>query len=235
MGIIDVEDLRKHFPVQKGTFSGKEWLKAVDGVSFSLEEGGVFALVGESGSGKSTVARLILRLLSPTSGRILFKGRNIPDLKGNSLQDFRKSVQIIFQDPFASLNPRMTVRDTVAEPLKIHKRQYLAERTFRNLRSDLAVNPVWLQLDERIAGLMLVYAIALTLLALMGVASRRAGLSTEYYRHMTPVAILRCFAHLRVACVTARGQPDQIIIELTDDQAEVIRELKLPYPDTLMT
>jgi peptide/nickel transport system ATP-binding protein/oligopeptide transport system ATP-binding protein len=121
VGIIDVEDLRKHFPVQKGAFSRKEWLKAVDGVSFSLQEGGVFALVGESGSGKSTVARLILRLLSPTSGRILFKGRNIPDLKGNSLQDFRKSVQIIFQDPFASLNPRMTVRDTVAEPLKIHK------------------------------------------------------------------------------------------------------------------
>ncbi len=121
VGIIDVENLKKHFPVKRGAFSGREWVKAVDGVSFSIQEGGVFALVGESGSGKSTVARLILRLLSPTSGRLLFKGRNIPDLGGNSLQEFRKSVQIIFQDPFASLNPRMTVHDTVAEPLKIHK------------------------------------------------------------------------------------------------------------------
>ena len=121
MGIIDVENLRKHFPVKKGAFSGNEWLKAVDGISFSIKEGGVSALVGESGSGKSTVARLILRLISPTSGRLLFKGKNIPDLRGHLLQEFRKSVQIIFQDPFASLNPRMTVRDTVSEPLKIHK------------------------------------------------------------------------------------------------------------------
>jgi len=121
MGIIEGLDLKKYFPVGKGPFARHGWLKAVDGVSFSLGKGTVFSLVGESGCGKSTVARLLLRLTPPTSGRILFKDRNVLDLKGDSLTAFRKSVQIIFQDPFASLNPRMTVFDTLAEPLKIHK------------------------------------------------------------------------------------------------------------------
>ena len=120
MGIIDVKELKKHFPLKKGLLARQAWLKAVDGVTFELQDGKVFALVGESGSGKSTVARLILRLISPTSGSILFQGQNIYDLQGDSLRAFRKSVQIIFQDPFASLNPRMTVFDTVSEPLKIH-------------------------------------------------------------------------------------------------------------------
>ncbi len=121
MGIIDVVELRKYFPVKREVFARQEWLKAVDGVDFSVEEGTVFSLVGESGSGKSTVARLILRLIPPTSGNIFFRGKDILELRGKSLLEFRKSVQIIFQDPFASLNPRMTVFDTVSEPLKIHK------------------------------------------------------------------------------------------------------------------
>jgi oligopeptide/dipeptide ABC transporter ATP-binding protein len=121
MGIIDVVELRKYFPVKRKTFAKLEWLKAVDGMDFSVKEGTVFSLVGESGSGKSTVARLILRLIPPTSGKIFFRGNDILALRGKSLKGFRKSVQIIFQDPFASLNPRMTVFDTVSEPLKIHK------------------------------------------------------------------------------------------------------------------
>jgi len=121
MGIIDVVDLRKYFPVRRKAFGKQEWLKAVDGISLSIKDGAVFALVGESGSGKSTVAKLVLRLISPTSGRILFQDRDIQALRGGSLQVFRRSVQIIFQDPFASLNPRMTVFDTLSEPLKIHK------------------------------------------------------------------------------------------------------------------
>jgi oligopeptide/dipeptide ABC transporter ATP-binding protein len=121
MGIIDVADLRKYFPVRRKAFAGQEWLKAVDGITLSIRDGSVFALVGESGSGKSTVARLILRLITPTSGKILFQASDIQMLKGNALLQFRKSVQIIFQDPFASLNPRMTVFDTISEPLKIHK------------------------------------------------------------------------------------------------------------------
>ncbi len=121
MGIIDIVELRKYFPVKKGAFTMREWLKAVDGVNFSVKEGTVFSLVGESGCGKSTVARLILRLIPPTSGKIVFKSKNIAELKGDSLREFRKSVQIIFQDPFASLNPRMVVFDIISEPLKIHK------------------------------------------------------------------------------------------------------------------
>jgi oligopeptide/dipeptide ABC transporter ATP-binding protein len=121
MGIIDVVNLKKYFPVKKEVLARQEWLKAVDGVDFSVQEGSVFALVGESGSGKSTVARLILRLTPPTSGNILFRGKDILTLKKTSLREFRKSVQIIFQDPFASLNPRMTVFNTLSEPLKIHK------------------------------------------------------------------------------------------------------------------
>jgi oligopeptide/dipeptide ABC transporter ATP-binding protein len=93
----------------------------VDGIDFSIDKDKVFALVGESGCGKSTVARLALKLMKPTSGEILFEGRDISALKGDSLKAFRKSVQIIFQDPFASLNPRRTVFDTISEPLKIHR------------------------------------------------------------------------------------------------------------------
>lgn len=131
MGIIDIVSLRKYFPVKKKAFAKQEWLKAVDGVTFSIKDGSVFALVGESGSGKSTVARLVLRLITPSSGKILFRGGDIQTFKGTSLREFRRSVQIIFQDPFASLNPRMTVFDTISEPLKIHnlcKRAELKER-----------------------------------------------------------------------------------------------------------
>ncbi|NWF76189.1 MAG: ATP-binding cassette domain-containing protein [Nitrospirae bacterium] len=121
MDVINIIKLKKYFPVKRGIFAKQEWLKAVNGISFSIQDGKVFALVGESGSGKSTVARLILRLIPPTEGEILFKGLDIKKLKGDSLRDFRKSVQIVFQDPFASLNPRMTVYDTLSEPLKIHQ------------------------------------------------------------------------------------------------------------------
>jgi oligopeptide/dipeptide ABC transporter ATP-binding protein len=121
MGIIEVVNLKKFFPVKRKVFAKSEWLKAVDGISFSIEEGDIFALVGESGSGKSTVARLVLRLISPTSGNIFYKGRNINEMQKESLREFRRAVQIIFQDPFASMNPRMNVFDTVSEPLKIHK------------------------------------------------------------------------------------------------------------------
>jgi oligopeptide/dipeptide ABC transporter ATP-binding protein len=121
MAIIDIVDIKKFFPAGTARFAKHKWLKAVDGVTFSVREGKVFSLVGESGCGKSTLARLILRLMPPTSGKISFKGADIGNFKGESLKTFRKSVQIIFQDPFASLNPRMTVFDTLSEPLKIHK------------------------------------------------------------------------------------------------------------------
>lgn len=118
--LLTVDSIRKYFPVSTGLGKPEKWIKAVDGISFEVERDRVFAIVGESGCGKSTVARMILKLLKPTEGTIFFKGRNIADFKGERLKQFRRSVQIVFQDPFASLNPRMRIIDTLSEPLKIH-------------------------------------------------------------------------------------------------------------------
>jgi oligopeptide/dipeptide ABC transporter ATP-binding protein len=120
MELLKVDSLRKYFEVGK-TFGARGTLRAVDCVNFSIPKDSVVALVGESGCGKSTVARLVLRLIRPTSGRVLFRGKDIATLDRAGLKSFRKSVQIIFQDPFASLNPRRTVYDAVSEPLLIHK------------------------------------------------------------------------------------------------------------------
>jgi oligopeptide/dipeptide ABC transporter ATP-binding protein len=120
MELLKVDSLRKYFEVGK-VFGARGTLKAVDGINFSVLEDNAVALVGESGCGKSTVARLVLRLIQPTSGSVLFRGKDISTLDRSGLKSFRKSVQIIFQDPFASLNPRRTVYDAVSEPLLIHK------------------------------------------------------------------------------------------------------------------
>ncbi len=121
MEIIKVKDLKKHFIIKKGPLGKKIKIKAVNNVDFSIKKNRIFALVGESGCGKSTIANLVLRLVDPTSGEVLFKGADIFSLKGTSLMLYRRSVQIVFQDPFASLNPRMRIVDTLSEPLKIHK------------------------------------------------------------------------------------------------------------------
>jgi len=113
--LIEVIDLRKYFNRKEGL------LKAVDGVSFSVNKGQTVALVGESGCGKSTVAKIVLRLLEPTSGKVLFRGSDVFRLEGEGLKAFRRSVQIVFQDPFASLNPRMSIFSTLSEPLRIHR------------------------------------------------------------------------------------------------------------------
>ncbi len=120
MELLRVKSLRKYFGVKKMFGSREGSLKAVDGVDFSIHEDKVMALVGESGCGKSTVARLVLALMNPTSGTVLFRGRNIFGFDRTEMKAFRKSVQIIFQDPFASLNPRRTIYDTISEPLLIH-------------------------------------------------------------------------------------------------------------------
>ncbi len=119
MALLETKGLRKYFSL-RSAFGRHEELKAVDGVSLALEKDSVLSLVGESGSGKSTVARLLLRLIQPTGGSVLFKGKDVFSLRGDGLGAFRKSVQIVFQDPFASLNPRKTVLDTLTEPLKLH-------------------------------------------------------------------------------------------------------------------
>ncbi len=118
--LLDVRDIRKQFSVRTGFGQTQKWLKAVDGVSFEVKKETVFALVGESGCGKSTVARLILKLVPLNSGKIFFKGLDISAINGDELRRFRRSVQIVFQDPFASLNPRMRTIDTLSEPYMIH-------------------------------------------------------------------------------------------------------------------
>jgi oligopeptide/dipeptide ABC transporter ATP-binding protein len=119
--ILSIEDIKKYFAIKKGVLGPAVMLKAVDGVRFDVRKDRVFAIVGESGCGKSTVARLIIKLLPLTEGRILFKGEDISSFSKERLMEFRKSVQIVFQDPFASLNPRMRVIDTLSEPFKIHR------------------------------------------------------------------------------------------------------------------
>ena len=119
--LLRVERLVKHFPLRRGLFGASgERVHAVDGVSFTLGTGETLALVGESGCGKSTTGRLVLRLLKPTSGRVLFQGEDLATLGETAMRRHRRSLQIIFQDPFASLNPRMTVEQTLAEPLALH-------------------------------------------------------------------------------------------------------------------
>lgn len=122
MALLEVEDLHVHFPVRQGLFARTIGaVKAVDGVSFSVDPGEAVGLVGESGCGKTTLGRAVLRLIEPTRGRIQFQGENILTLSTSELRARRRQFQMIFQDPFSSLNPRMTVSDIVGEALDIHR------------------------------------------------------------------------------------------------------------------
>ena len=120
--LLEVRDLKKYFPVTGGFLKKTVgWVKAVDGVDLTIGAGETFGLVGESGCGKTTVGKLVLRLIEATSGDIRFQGRNIRDLDTKELRALRKEMQIIFQDPYGSLNPRMNIGDIVAEPLRWHR------------------------------------------------------------------------------------------------------------------
>lgn len=113
--ILEVQGLKKHFPTPKGT------VHAVDGVDFKIHKGKTLGIVGESGCGKSTTGRLVLRLLEPTEGKVIFEGKDVAHLSRKEMNKIREDIQIIFQDPYASINPRMTVGEIIAEPLVIHK------------------------------------------------------------------------------------------------------------------
>ncbi|NLK08466.1 MAG: dipeptide ABC transporter ATP-binding protein [Firmicutes bacterium] len=120
--LLEVRNLVKHFPITKGFIFSKQVgaVQAVDGISFSINKGETLGLVGESGCGKSTTGRLLLRLIEATAGEVWFEGRNVLELGKEELRELRRDMQIIFQDPYASLNPRMTVGDIIGEPMQIH-------------------------------------------------------------------------------------------------------------------
>lgn len=127
--LLEVKELKKYFPITKGLFKRTVgYVKAIDGISLQIKRGETLGLVGESGCGKSTLGRSIIRLIEPMDGQIFMDGINILSLNKNDMRSQREKLQIIFQDPFASLNPRMTIGDIVEEPLKVHKKGTQVER-----------------------------------------------------------------------------------------------------------
>jgi oligopeptide transport system ATP-binding protein len=143
--LLRVNNLKKYFPVEQGLLTSRlsRKVKAVDDISFTVNEGETLGLVGESGCGKSTTGRCLIRLLDPTDGTVEFAGSDISKLRGRALKAFRRDVQFIFQDPYASLNPRMTIGEIVSEPLVVHAIGTKTERQsqVRDLLETVGLNP----------------------------------------------------------------------------------------------
>jgi ABC-type oligopeptide transport system ATPase subunit len=143
--LLEVQDLRKWFPVRRGLIIERtvDYVKAVDDVSFEINEGETLGLVGESGSGKSTTGYSVLQLLKPTGGSVQFMGKELTTMSRNDLREMRREMQIVFQDPYSSLNPRMTVGNIVAEPLTVHGvgTRRSREASVRDLLETVGFNP----------------------------------------------------------------------------------------------
>ncbi len=141
--ILQVRDLYKHFPVRAGVLQRvAAWVKAVDGISFEIKQGETFGLVGESGCGKTTVGRTILRLIEPTAGEVLFEGENVFEKSQSEMKALRRDMQIIFQDPFSSLDPRMPIGESVAEGLQVHGRgKRETEDRVREVLAEVGLHP----------------------------------------------------------------------------------------------
>lgn len=129
--LLEVKGLAKHFPINTGFFNKNASLKAVDGIDLTVYAGETLSIVGESGCGKSTTGRCLLRLIEPTSGQLYFEGQNLIDLSAEEMRRKRRDMQLIFQDPFASLNPRKTIRQILTDPLMVHNVGNAAERKER--------------------------------------------------------------------------------------------------------
>lgn len=140
--IIEVKDLTKHFKVTSKLGTKVDFVKAVNGVSFDVYEGETLGLVGESGCGKSTTGRLILRLIKPTSGDIILEGKNINQISDKELRGIRKDIQVVFQNPYSALDPKMTIADILSEPLSIHKvvHKYQYEQEVKRLLHLVGLN-----------------------------------------------------------------------------------------------
>ncbi|MBP0493456.1 ABC transporter ATP-binding protein [Pararoseomonas indoligenes] len=211
--LLEAVSVAKHYPVKKGIIVSRQVgaVRAVDGVSFTLHRGETLALVGESGCGKSTTARVVMRLIEPTGGDIIFKGQNVTNVAGAKLRALRRHLQIVFQDPYASLNPRLTVADTIAEPMAVHGIGDAASRKARvqellrltglrafhadryphefsggqrqriGIARALAVEPEVMVLDEPVSALDV--SIQAQVVNLLGDLQQRLGLSYLFIAH----------------------------------------------------
>ncbi|MDE2515290.1 MAG: ABC transporter ATP-binding protein [Rhodospirillales bacterium] len=239
--LLEVEHLSRRFAIRRGLVFARKMgeVAAVDDISFTLARGETLGIVGESGSGKSTTARLVLRLLDPSGGRIHFDGTDITDLSGVALRRFRRRMQIVFQDPFASLDPRQNVGEIIAEPLRLHRpgseagyrarvaellalvglapeqaRRYPHEfsggqRQRIGIARALAAEPELIVCDEPVSALDV--SIQAQVLNLLRDLQQRLGLSYLFITH--DLAVVRHVAH-RVA-VMRRGK----IVEMDETEA----------------
>jgi peptide/nickel transport system ATP-binding protein len=255
MALLEVENLKKYFPVKKGVLSRTVGqVRAVDGVSFTLKRGETLGLVGESGCGKTTVGRSILRLTEPTAGRVIFNGKNLLELDREELRNTRASLQIIFQDPFSSLDPRMNVGQIIAEPIRNHMKiakseirervAYLMERVGLHpeqlhryphefsggqrqrigIARALALNPLVIICDEPVSALDV--SIQAQVINLLAQLQEQMNLSYLFIAHDLSVV-----EHIsdRVA-VMYLGR----IVELTTDR-ELYRNPLHPYSQALLS
>jgi oligopeptide transport system ATP-binding protein len=255
MSLLEIRDLKKHFPVGDGLFSrNKGAVKAVDGVNLDVKEGETLGLVGESGCGKSTLGRTILRLIEPTGGEVKFQGKNLLALSQRELRDMRREMQIIFQDPYASLNPRMRVGDIVGEGLEIHKlargkakRDRVMELLHQvGLREDhygryphefsggqrqrigiaraLAVNPKFIVCDEPVSSLDV--SIQAQIINLLQELQEKLRLTYLFISH--DLRVVEHISH-RVA-IMYLGK----VVEIADS-ATIYRDAKHPYTRALLS
>jgi len=254
--LIEVDSLVKHFPIRKGFFSSSEagTVRAVDGISFTVARGETLGLVGESGCGKSTTGRLMLRLIDPTSGALRYDGTDLAQISPKQMRERRRELQIIFQDPYSSLNPRMTVESIITEPLVIHGIGNAASRRARahelldivglarsyanryphefsggqrqriGIARALALRPQFVVCDEPVSALDV--SIQAQVINLMQDLQKEFGLTYLFISHN--LAVIRHIAD-RVA-VMYLGK----IVELTDKHS-LYTEPKHPYTQALLS
>ena len=210
--LLEVDGLVKHFPVRGGVFSRVLGaVRAVDGVTFSIPRGKTLSLVGESGSGKTTAGRSILRLIEPSAGRVLFNGVDLTRLDRREMRRYRKAMQIIFQDPYGSLNPRMTVYNMLSEILSTHKIVPRAQRRQRiGIARALAVEPELIVADEPISALDV--SIQAQILNLLRDVQERLGLTYLFIAHDLSVVrhISDYVAVMYLGRIVERGRVDDI-------------------------